>query len=208
MDYTTHVNFLQQKGQELFGPHFLIHETDHNLLRKLIAYFLRNQEQTGQFNLNLSKGILLTGPIGTGKTTIMTLMRLLLPPSYRFAVKSCRELTFDFIKDGYQIIQKYSTQAFASTYPIIHDPKKPIPCCFDDHGTESSIKYFGNKCNVMGEILLSRYDCFIANKMITHATTNLSASELEAIYGNRVHSRLREMFNLIAFDKDTPDKCT
>lgn len=36
--------------------------------------------------------------------------------------------------------------------------------------------------------------------MITHATTNLSASELEDYYGNRVRSRMREMFNLIAFD--------
>jgi len=58
----------------------------------------------------------------------------------------------------------------------------------------------------MGEILLSRYDHFITNKMITHATTNLSAPELEALYGNRVRSRMREMFNLVAFDQSARDK--
>ena len=57
-----------------------------------------------------------------------------------------------------------------------------------------------------GEILLSRYDHFINNHMVTHATTNLSASELEDYYGNRVRSRMREMFNLIAFDSSAKDK--
>jgi len=58
----------------------------------------------------------------------------------------------------------------------------------------------------MGEILLSRYDHFISNHMLTHATTNLSASELEDYYGNRVRSRMREMFHLIAFDGGAKDK--
>lgn len=40
----------------------------------------------------------------------------------------------------------------------------------------------------------------------THITTNLSATEIEAFYGNRVRSRLREMFNRIAFPKDAPAK--
>jgi len=59
---------------------------------------------------------------------------------------------------------------------------------------------------VMGEILLSRYDLFISKGIPTHVTTNLSASEIEEKYGNRVRSRMREMFNLVAFDKNAPDK--
>ncbi|SNB23898.1 conserved hypothetical protein [Flavobacterium psychrophilum] len=78
--------------------------------------------------------------------------------------------------------------------------------CFDDLGTEKQIKHFGNDCNVMAEILISRYEQFIENNSVTHITTNLSASELENYYGNRVRSRLRNMFNLIAFDRETKDK--
>lgn len=78
--------------------------------------------------------------------------------------------------------------------------------CFDDLGTEQQIKHFGNDCNVMAEILITRYEEFIANGSITHITTNLSASEIEKAYGNRVRSRLRQMFNLIAFDKEAKDK--
>lgn len=58
----------------------------------------------------------------------------------------------------------------------------------------------------MTEILTSRYEHFIENNAITHITTNLSASEIEKAYGNRVRSRLRQMFNLIAFDSNTKDK--
>jgi len=46
----------------------------------------------------------------------------------------------------------------------------------------------------------------INNHMITHATTNLSASELESYYGNCVRSHIREMFILIAFDSSAKDK--
>ncbi|MGL1885499.1 MAG: hypothetical protein OCD76_03200 [Reichenbachiella sp.] len=41
---------------------------------------------------------------------------------------------------------------------------------------------------------------------LTHITTNLNSSEIEKIYGNRVHSRMRETFNVIAFDANTIDK--
>jgi hypothetical protein len=68
------------------------------------------------------------------------------------------------------------------------------------------LKYYGNECNIMGEILLSRYDIFISQDMITHITTNLSASEIENAYGSRVRSRMREIFNLISFGQATQDK--
>jgi DNA replication protein DnaC len=49
-------------------------------------------------------------------------------------------------------------------------------------------------------------DLFISKKVKSHLTTNLSASELEHHYGNRVRSRLRESFNLIAFNNNSKDK--
>ena len=208
MDYTPHLTLLQQKGQELLNPSFRLHPADHELLQKLIAYFLKDEEQTNKHQISLNKGILLTGPIGCGKTSIMTLLRLLLPQHQRHTVKSCREVAFEYEKEGHQVIQKYSVESFGYTYPLPYDPRKPLAYCFDDLGTESAIKHFGNECNVMGEILLSRYDYFISNRMFTHATTNLSATELETLYGNRVRSRMREMFNLLSFPANTPDKRT
>ena len=75
-----------------------------------------------------------------------------------------------------------------------------------EHAVENNLKYYRNDCNVMAEILLSRYDLFISRHMITHITTNLNSTEIEAIYGTCIISRLREQFNLIAFDSNAKDR--
>ncbi len=87
-----------------------------------------------------------------------------------------------------------------------HLSLKPIFYYFDDLGTENNLKFYGNECNIMAEILLSRYDLFLSGKLIAHLTTNLSASEIEVAYGNRIHSRMREFSNLIAFNRESKDK--
>ena len=58
----------------------------------------------------------------------------------------------------------------------------------------------------MGEILISRFDIFKQKGIKTHITTNLNADELQEKYGERVLSRMREMFNLISFDENSVDK--
>ena len=196
--YDEVIIWLENKGIELYGNHFKIIETDYPIVYKLIAYFLKDEPTCFQYGINLNKGILLTGPIGCGKTSLMNLMKYLTATEHKFFVKPCRDISFEFIQDGYQIIHKYSIGKLYQSEPRTY--------CFDDLGTENNLKYFGNECNVMAEILLSRYDLFISKKLLTHITTNLSATEIEKHYGNRVRSRLREMVNLIAFDKSTPDK--
>ena len=121
-----------------------------------------------------------------------------LPREKRHIIKSCRDISFEFIQDGYEVISKYSRQSFRYNHPKTY--------CFDDLGTENSLKYYGNDCNIMAEILLSRYDLFISQKLITHLTTNLNSSEIEQMYGSRVRSRMREMFNLVSFSNKSKDK--
>ena len=196
--YDEVITWLENKGVELYGNHFKIIETDYPIVYKLIAYFLKDEPTCFQYGINLNKGILLTGPIGCGKTSLMNLMKYLTATEHKFFVKPCRDINFEFIQEGYQIIHKYSNGKLYQSEPRTY--------CFDDLGTENNLKYFGNECNVMAEILLSRYDLFISKKLFTHITTNLSATEIEKHYGNRVRSRLREMVNLIAFEKSTPDK--
>lgn len=200
----THYNYkeiikkLEAKGVELYGDHFKIVETDYPIVYKLIAYFLKDETACIQYGINSNKGILLSGPIGCGKTSFMNLMKYLAPTENKFSVKPCRDISFEFIQDGYEIILRYSKGKLYQSEPRTY--------CFDDLGTENNLKYFGNECNVMAEILLSRYDLLISKKLQTHITTNLSASEIEKQYGNRVRSRLRELCNLIAFDSKVIDK--
>lgn len=200
----THYNYqelivwLEKKGIEIYGSHFKILENDYPIVFKLIAYFLRDEATCFQYNISLDKGILLSGPIGCGKTSLINLMKYIAPTEHKFFVKPCRDISFEFIQDGYQIIHKYSKGKLYES--------EPKTICFDDLGTENNLKYYGNECNVMAEILLSRYDIYTAKRIQTHITTNLSASEIETHYGNRVRSRLREICNLIAFDNKTKDK--
>ena len=197
-NYPEIINKLEAKGVELYGNHFKILETDYPIVYKLIAYFLKDEPTCFQYNINLNKGLLLSGPIGCGKTSLMNLMKYLAQTENKFSVKPCRDISFEFIQDGYEVIHRYSKGKLYQAEPRTY--------CFDDLGTENNIKYFGNECNVMAEILLSRYDLFIAKKLQTHITTNLSASEIEKNYGSRVRSRLRELCNLIAFENIVTDK--
>jgi energy-coupling factor transporter ATP-binding protein EcfA2 len=183
------ISFLEKRGKELYGEKFRIHDEDHEVIFKLIVYFVGDKSNAEKLSIELHKGILLTGPIGCGKTSLMNLMRFVPPPERNHIMKPCRDVSFEFIQEGYEVIWRYSRMSFNNSHPKIY--------CFDDLGTEQSLKYFGNECNVMGEILLSRYEYFISQKMVTHLTTNLGASELENLYGNRIRSRLREMFNLL-----------
>jgi len=196
--YEHAIQWLQKRGQETIHPEYRILDEEKDLLKKLLCYFLKDKDTAPYLGINLNKGILLNGPIGCGKTSLMKLMRFYEPANTRFILKSCREISFEFIQQGYEVISKYSNRSFNNFEPVTY--------CFDDLGTERNIKYFGNECNVLAEVLLSRYDLFTSRKLITHITTNLSATEIESFYGNRLRSRLREMFNLIAFRHTIPDK--
>lgn len=197
-DYSAMLQRIEKRGVEFYGKQFKILEEDRELLHKLLSYFLKDASAASRLGINLEKGILLSGPVGCGKTTLMHLLRFCEPLQNRFIIKSCRNISFEFIEHGYSIVQKYSMLSFKNHEPITY--------CFDDLGTENNLKFYGNECNIMAEILLSRYDQFVNRKLITHITTNLSASEIEQMYGNRVRSRMRELFNLIAFNRTSTDK--
>jgi len=184
--------FLLAQGRMRFGKHFTIDMQDLPAIKQLIMYAICEEEMCANHGIDLNKGLLLTGPIGCGKTSWMHLIQLLMHPEQKFMVKSSRDIAFEFNKDGYDVINNYG--------------KRHQPLCLDDIGVEQNIKFYGNECNTIAEVLLHRYELQVHQKIITHATTNLSASQIEQIYGNRVRSRLRSMFNLISFPASSKDK--
>jgi DNA replication protein DnaC len=191
-------NYIELQGKQTYGQSFKIHHDDKPTIYKLLIYAIRDKENAFKLGLDLNKGILLSGPVGCGKTSIMHLIKPFAHAKYDYKIKTTREVSFEFAKHGFEALQPYTQKS--------NQQQRLTGYCFDDLGAEQQIKHFGNDCNVMAEILISRYDQFIENKTVTHITTNLSASEIENLYGNRLRSRFRQMFNLIAFDRETKDK--
>ena len=201
-DFQKSLEFITKKGKAIYGPSFKLYNEDMPIIRKLFAYTIGDHPTTISQELDPRKGLMLCGPIGCGKTSLMKLMQLLLPIEHRFQVKACRDISFEFQKDGFDVIHRYSERSFT----ITPGRKTPKPICLDDLGAEQSLKHFGSECNVIAEILLSRYDLFISDNLITHITTNLDVDQIEELYGQRVRSRLREMVNMVDWPDDTVDK--
>ncbi len=191
-DFDKTMSYLNRYGKSRFGEKFQLRRNDTLILGKLMSYAIRDRKTCEKHDIDLEKGILLIGKIGCGKTSLMDIFRILHYQQFRYQMISSREIAKEFVLNGYSVLNKYG--------------KKQKILCFDDLGIETSIRHFGNECNTMGEILLSRYDIMKYDRILTHATTNLNADDLEKLYGNRVRSRLREMFNVITFPSDVSDK--
>jgi len=197
-EFESFLRDFEKRGKAMYGDKYEIAKCDILVLQKLLAYFDCNAEQAQQFDIEFSKGIFLNGQIGVGKTSTMRVFREFLLPEHKFIIKACREVAFEFIQGGPEIIFKYTNNfGFYS--------ENPRDYCFDDLGLESKSKFFGNNVNVMREIILSRYDLFIAKGTITHFTSNLTATGIMEMYGNEVRSRIREMCNIITFDASISD---
>lgn len=190
-DFEKMLIYLEAKGKLLLGKKFKIYREDREILFKLCSYQIKDWNTCKKLGIDPKKGILLSGPVGCGKTSLMKLIRYLTPHYPSYDLIPSRNITFAFNHIGYSIIRQYGDHRFY---------------CFDDLGVEPTGRFFGKDCNVLGEILLSRHELFLKHRIRTHATTNLNALELEECYGTRVRSRMRELFNLVGFDKESRDK--
>jgi hypothetical protein len=145
-------------------------------------------------NWRLNKGIMVVGDVGTGKTALMKLFAR--NKRQCFDVMNCIDISFEFARKGDEAIQ-------ALGHVHRYQPRDPyyfyhteLGICFDDLGTEEEKQHFGNRSNVMAEVILKRYAAGLDFDM-THITTNLTADALKEMYGPRVWSRMMEMFNIV-----------
>jgi DNA replication protein DnaC len=175
-----------------FTPKFMLTIEAKELYVKLIQYFYSDKNFPGE----LTKGLMLQGPTGTGKTLAMKVMSIYLEyekigfimngKGYRmnFSVVNVNDIVNGFLQYAFDGIQTYINR-----YVI----------CLDDIGTEiREVKHFGNSLDVISHIISERY----SKGKLTFATTNYPKDKLEHIYPDRIVSRIYGMFNFITVKGD------
>lgn len=126
------INYLNAKGKLLFGKKFRLYEEDKNLLLKLTAYFVNDHQYCAKLGIDTDKGLLLTGLVGCGKTTLMKLLPHLVPHkrNYDYALIPSRNVVFSFNNLGFKIIEdsknEYSTKMFHRGFWFLKITGAPI----------------------------------------------------------------------------------
>lgn len=185
-------------------PVYKFDHRNNELVRILCYYFakdarfenlgIRNADgSVTKYNYRLNKGLLLCGNVGTGKTTLMRLFAINKHCSYD--VMNAMSIARDYTRNP-NVIDIFSKWHKYEPKDIVNLYSEKFGLCIDDVGTEDEKSYFGNKSNVIAEIIFERY----ANQLphsATHITTNLDGKSIKDFYGPRVWSRFIEMFNVI-----------
>ena len=53
----------------------------------------------------------MSGKIGYGKTSVMHLLKPFIHPKFDYKIKTCREVSFEFAKNGFEALQPFSKNA-------------------------------------------------------------------------------------------------
>lgn len=188
--------------QERAGKAIEVDEENKRVIYQLLSYFsgIENEYTEG---MSFEKGILLFGGIGVGKTWIMGLLRE--NPHAPFMMRTAWEIANEFQEKevGVKVVDKYGVLV-SNQHATRFFSKPHIGLCIDDAGTENEGSSFGNKKNVIAEILLSRYQNI--RGPFTHLTTNLTKDELRDAYGLRAFDRMRQMFNIVEFPESAKSR--
>lgn len=222
-------------------PDFVIDDCNRLVIDQIVKYLRRDPTFLKTPGNSFDKGLLLRGGVGTGKTLLMhglrsfigemRFFRLLAPgePSERYdlyeerglrvtsltgpAFLTTGEIVLSFNVDGFQIFTHVKEGRKTDTEVIT-----ARPMILDDLGTENLGLHFGARTNVISELLMMRYERFVAYRRlnnserreysspVTHGTSNLNTNELQEFYGDRVFDRMRELFNDIVCDGESRRK--
>lgn len=183
-------------------PVFEIDKHNMKTFEALSYYFTNDPEfEKMDSEWKLNKGICLFGNVGLGKSLIMNLFSRNKRQCFRMV--SCLDIAAEYVNQDKEIGGEQAIEKFSTLFPeTFHDKRvfyqRHSGLCLDDLGTEGVKVNFGNRLNVLEKVLLTRY----SHKHVygfenTHVTTNLTEDEIASMYGTRVLSRFREMFNVI-----------
>lgn len=172
-------------------PGFVVDNGNKETIRDLFNYFYRINGR-----LDLSKGVLLAGEVGTGKTTLMKIFSEVMKRRMQgFKVYNCTDVCQMYAKSGELDLFLENRNGYL---------QEPVDMCFDELGREpKATKHFGSELNVMQHILHVRYGLFQTQGIKTYVTSNCDAGEIELFYDSFIRDRFREMMNLVTLNGES-----
>lgn len=193
-------SYMKYRADGVFEGKFFIDPANQPIFILLCLYFSNDigfismAESLGVKNPGLEKGILLGGMIGVGKTWMMKLFGK--NQRQVFAVKTAKSISDTFQTEGEENMEQFIE---CPRLPINDSQNffhSKIGLCIDDIGTEEIKNHYGNRKNVIGDLIELRY-AKQNTGLLLHLTTNLTMLQVKEFYGDRVGSRLRETMNII-----------
>ncbi len=193
-DFSVRLNSMLRIAKRIC-PAFVLDQDNTVIYHEAVKYFAADKTCTW----DLSKGLYLYGPVGSGKTLFLKIFHSLMdaPGIKEHSGKN----GFDFFTVN-DIIDGYSAQgpAFWKNKNLNRSEHYPPPAhvAIDDLGQNSrTASYFGNQIDVVHELIQRRYYAYTDNFVLTHASSNITPSKIKEFYGDFPASRMREMFNVI-----------
>lgn len=183
-----------------FDGKFILDEKNNILFELLCRYFgndlgfLSTASSLGVEAPSLDKGILLAGNFGVGKTWFMRLFQQNQRQVYY--IKNCKDIANEFMEFGDAGMEEYIEPKKNAVNDASCFFQKVSGLCLDDIGTEDVKTHYGNKKNVIGDLLEHKYEKG-STGVLLHGTTNLTAEQIKEFYGNRVISRMKAIFNFV-----------
>lgn len=183
------------KAAKLYCGTYDVDKTNELIIERIIEYIDCSPAFTGQTKygiLDLNKGLMLIGNPGSGKTTILEVLRVILRKTpLGFVKRSTAEITDQFAKDGPEYLKTLTGNIF-----------------FDDLGFENPAVHYGDKRELMKDVIFSRYDQMRYTGAISHFTSMSNPIEIEQKYGKFAWSRLCQMCNIFILGggTDSPDR--
>ncbi len=142
--------------------------------------------------LDPDKGLWLYGNIGTGKSTILRIVKQFC----KVVRPRCQDgWPYSFaIFNAVDICSVFAGKGFDGLKEFVDSDRLAI----DELGSETiPTGHYGTPLNVIQHLLQSRYDK--RHRSFTHVTTNLSIEQIADIYTPRIYDRCKEMFNFVEF---------
>jgi DNA replication protein DnaC len=172
----------------------MLTESDKDILKTIFNWLI------GGLGIELkdNKGLLLTGPFGTGKTIILKGIVQFIEKYY-----SVKSLDKGISEPLYVLSHDMANYFTSDNEYMINRMKNTSILAIDDVGYESTmVKSYGTEIKPFEEIIMNRYD----KKKNILISTNKTIDELGIIYGWHIYDRLKQMTYVVQFKGESKRK--